>query len=239
MQDMAIAAEKFYTSNEYLKNNPTWHIEDSVWKAKQRLKIMKNNNLHPNSICEIGCGAGEILHQLFSQMNNNISFVGYEISPEAFNLCSQRKTSRLDYKLANLFEESSAYYDIVMAIDVIEHIEDCFDFLRLLKKRGDYKILHIPLEISVQTVLRKSPIIKGRKKFGHIHYFSKETALEMLKDTGYEIIDCFYTPSTIDLPAGKSIKSLLLKLPRKIGYKINPNLTVRILGGYSLMVLAK
>jgi len=170
-------------------------------------------------------------------MNDNISFVGYEISPDAFSLCNQRKTDRLDYKLANLFEDISSYYDIVMAIDVMEHIEDYFGFLRNLKKKGDYKILHIPLDMSVQTVLRMSPIIYGLKKVGHIHYFSKETALETLKDTGYEIIDYFYTPGAIDLPI-KSIKSLLLKLPRKIGFKINQNLTVRIFGGYSLIVLA-
>jgi len=60
-----MAAEEMYRSNEYLKNNPTWHVEDSPWKAKQILKIIGNNNLQPNSICEIGCGAGEILHQLF------------------------------------------------------------------------------------------------------------------------------------------------------------------------------
>jgi hypothetical protein len=33
--------EKIYTeeNSEYLKNHPTWHIEDSPWKAKQIIKI--------------------------------------------------------------------------------------------------------------------------------------------------------------------------------------------------------
>ena len=72
-----MSAEEMYISNEYLEKNPTWHVEDSPWKAKQILRIIENNNLQPNSICEIGCGGGEILHQLFLQMNNNISFIGY------------------------------------------------------------------------------------------------------------------------------------------------------------------
>ena len=79
-----------------------------------------------------------------------------------------------------------------MAIDVFEHVEDYFGFLRKLREKAEYKIFHIPLDLSVQTVLRSSPIIKGRKSVGHIHYFTKETALETLKDTGYEIIDYFY-----------------------------------------------
>ncbi|MDX9745689.1 MAG: hypothetical protein WCX84_00020 [Syntrophales bacterium] len=94
----------------------------------------------------------------------------------------------------------AAHFDIVMAIDVFEHVEDCFGFLRKLKEKAEYKIFHIPLDLSVQTVLRSFPIIHGRKSVGHIHYFTKETALETLKDTGYLIIDYFYTGGSLELP---------------------------------------
>ena len=234
-----MAAEEMYMSDEYIENNPTWHIEDSPWKAKQILKIIEKNGLNPNSIAEVGCGAGEILHQLFLKMNNSISFAGYEISPCAFDLCIQRKADRLEYKLENIFENNNAYYNIVMAIDVIEHIEDYFGFLRNIRKKGDYKIFHIPLDMSVQAVFRMSSILRGREKVGHIHYFSKDTALATLKDTGYEIIDWFYTPGALDLQSGHTFKTKFLKMPRKIGFKINRDFTVRLLGGYSLMVLAK
>jgi cyclopropane fatty-acyl-phospholipid synthase-like methyltransferase len=229
-----------YTSSEYLNNNPTWHVEDSPWKARQIIKILTKNNLKPKSICEIGCGAGEILHQLYIQMEKTILFSGYEISPYAFELCQQRKEDRLEFKMENAFDDTSSFFDIVMAIDVFEHIEDYFGFLRNLKKKGEYKIFHIPLDMSVQTVFRMSPILRSRENVGHIHYFSKNTALATLKDTGYEIIDYFYTPGALDLASGRrTFKSLLLRLPRKIGYKINKDLVVRILGGYSLMVLTK
>ena len=229
--------EKFYETDEYLDTNPTWHAEDSPWKARQILKIIQKNDLQPDSICEIGCGAGEILNQLFLQMRDNVSFVGYEISPYAFKLCEQKAKNRLDYKLENLFEDTSAHYDIVMAIDVFEHVEDYFGFLRNLREKGKYKIFHIPLDMSVQNVLRNSTMLKSREEVGHIHYFSKDTALAALRETGYEIIDYFYTPSVIVLST--SFKSSLMKLPRKVGFKINKDLAVRILGGYSLMVLTK
>jgi hypothetical protein len=83
-----------------------------------------------------------------------------------------------------------------------------------------------------------TPILRARKNVGHIHYFSKDTALEALKDTGYDVIDCFYTAGILDLPS-KTFRSHFLRLPRQLGFKINPDLTVRMLGGYSLMVLAK
>jgi hypothetical protein len=140
--------------------------------------------------------------------------------------------------MGDFFEDDCSFYDIVMAIDVFEHIEDYFGFLRKFNKRGKYKIFHIPLDISVQTVLRMSPFLKGRKKYGHIQYFTKETALATLKDTGYEIIDYFYTAGALELPL-KTLKSIFLRLPRRISYKINKDLAVRILGGYSLLVLTK
>jgi len=61
-----IMTKEIYTEEKgnYLENNPTWHIEDSPWKAKQIFKMLNKNSINPKSIAEIGCGAGEILNQL-------------------------------------------------------------------------------------------------------------------------------------------------------------------------------
>ena len=224
-----------YLTNEYFDTHPTWDVEDSPWKAKQIEKIINRNKLSPKLIGDIGCGAGEVLSQLHMQMDENITFVGYEISPHAFDLCKLRIKDRLQFKMENFFE-SNDFFDIVMAIDVFEHVESYFDFLRQFREKGKYKIFHIPLDLSVQSVLRITPILRGRERNGHLHYFTKDTALAVLKDTGYEIIDYFYTPG-MDLR--KTIRDFLFRLPRKIFFKINKDLAVRILGGYSLIVLAK
>ena len=229
---------EIYEDGTYLDNNPSWHEEDSPWKAKQIRNIIEKNSLNPTRICEVGCGAGEILNQLSVQYGKNIKFFGYEISPQAFELCNKKSNANLIFKLSDLLKDNDAYFDIVMAIDVFEHVEDYFGFLRKLREKAEYKIFHIPLDLSVQTVLRSSPIIKGRKSVGHIHYFTKETALETLKDTGYEIIDYFYTGGSLELP-NRGWKANLLKIPRKLAFSANKDLAVRLLGGYSLMVLAK
>jgi len=72
---------------------------------------------------------------------------------------------------------------------------------------------------------------------GHIQYFSKETALETLKNAGYEILDFFFTPRCIEL--GEETIQKIARLPRKMCFAIHQDLTVRMLGGYSLLVLAK
>jgi hypothetical protein len=45
-----VKTDNKYTTREYLDRNPTWHIEDSPWKAGQILKIIMRNNLNVNSI---------------------------------------------------------------------------------------------------------------------------------------------------------------------------------------------
>jgi 2-polyprenyl-3-methyl-5-hydroxy-6-metoxy-1,4-benzoquinol methylase len=60
--------------------------------------------------------------------------------------------------LKDFLEEKDTYFDVVMAIDVFEHVEDYLGFIRRLRVKGEYKVFHIPLDLSVQTVLRVSPI---------------------------------------------------------------------------------
>jgi hypothetical protein len=79
--------------------------------------------------------------------------------------------------------------------------------------------------------------LKRRELYGHIHYFTKETALATLKDAGYELLDYFYTPRCIELAKETVLK--IARLPRRVCFAIHQDLTVRILGGYSLLVLAR
>lgn len=229
---------EIYKDGTYLDNNPSWHEEDSPWKARQIRNIIERNSLNPLRICEVGCGAGEILRQLSIFYDEKIELFGYEVSPQAFRLCKKKSKQNLIFKLSDLLQDNDTYFDIVMAIDVFEHVEDYLGFLRKLRGKAEYKIFHIPLDLSVQMVLRSSPIIEVRKTVGHIHYFTKEIALETLKDTGYEIVDYFYTGSSLELP-NRGWKANLLKIPRRLAFLANKDLAVRVLGGYSLMVLAK
>ncbi len=232
----ATSSDTIYKDGAYLEKNPTWHEEDSPWKAKQLAKILKNNNIVPSRICEIGCGAGDILNCLANEYGEDVVFSGYDISPQAFEICRKKVKPNLHFFLKDLLDDEAVEFDVVMAIDVFEHVENYFGFLRKLKKKGTYKIFHIPLDLSVQSVLRETPISKVRQSVGHIHYFTKETALATLKDTGYEVIDYFYTSGSLELP-NRGWKANLMKLPRSLFFSLHQDLAVRILGGFSLLVL--
>ena len=124
----------------------------------------------------------------------------------------------------------------MLCIDVLEHVEDFFSFLRNLRRRGKASIFHIPLDMNTQMVARKKAIISVREAVGHLHYFSKDTALAVLRECGYAVDTWSYTPSGSERPS--SLKQRLLKIPRQLSFKINKDLTVRLMGGYSLIVYA-
>lgn len=224
-----------YHTGEYFQKNPQYHVEDSLWKAQQIQKLLFKQNLLVNSVCEIGCGGGEVLRQLQLQMPQSSVFFGYEISPYAYEICKSRENERLHFYLEDILVKDIKPVDLLLCLDVFEHVEDYLGFLRIVKQKAKYKIFHIPLDLSINSLLRYRSILYAREKVGHLHYFMKVTALATLRDTGYQIIDYIYTPSSLD--RGKGIKSKIAKLPRKVLYKINQDVAVRILGGYSLLVL--
>ncbi|HLJ33979.1 MAG TPA: methyltransferase domain-containing protein [Ktedonobacteraceae bacterium] len=229
--------KNMYTSGEYLEKNPAWHVEESPWKAKQVLRMLTQSHLHPETVCEVGCGVGEILKQLQNNMDDNCSFWGYDISPQAIELAIPRENERLHFKLADITQEKDAAFDMLLVIDVLEHLENYFSFLRDLKSKGEYKIFHIPLDLSVQMIFRRNGLLEVRESYGHIHYFTKELALQMLKELGYEVLDYFFTSSSIELPTHE-LRNRLMRLPRKLAFAVHRDLAARILGGSRLLILA-
>ena len=43
-----------YETGEYLAHNESWHTEDSAWKARDILRILRKNLVEAQSICEVG-----------------------------------------------------------------------------------------------------------------------------------------------------------------------------------------
>ncbi len=235
---MGTGMDSIYTDGTYLETSSSWHEEDSPWKARQILRMLDRHGIEPTTLCEVGCGAGEILRQLADSLGHDRSYVGFDISPQAIAIASEKAAPHLRFARGDIAGMETPVFDLLMAIDVFEHVEDYIGFLRGLRNRGDYKLFHIPLDMNAQMVVRGGPIRRVRELVGHIHYFSKDTALATLKDAGYQVIDHFYTPNMLEL-AHIGWRGQLMKWPRRLAFSLNPDLAVRVLGGYSLMVLTR
>ena len=233
--------ENIYTSGQYLDVTQTWHAEDSPWKARQIKKIIDKNKIQPNNIAEIGCGSGSILDEL-SRMPDlqNTSFKGYDISPQAIEMAKKIDNERVEFFQEDLLsEDNEEKFDILMVIDVFEHVPDYLGFVEKCRTKATYKIYHIPLDIHVSSVLRNS-FIKNRYDIGHIHYFTADSAISALRDSGHEIIDSFYTDGAFGVfKEHQNIKTAVANVPRWLFSKFSLPFTARVFGGYSLLVLTK
>ena len=225
-----------FVSGEYLEKIPQWHAEDSPWKAKGVLQMMERNSLMPRRICEIGCGAGDVLRRLQLQMDPQCSFWGYDIAPAAIELCRDRENDRLHFRLGDVTREREAHFDVLLVLDVLEHQENYFSFLRDIKHLAPYKIFHQVLDLSVYSLLQKEGLTKRRRVLEDLHFFTKDTALQALMDEKYEILDWFYAPRSIY--RSSKLTEKIRQLPRALCFAFHKDLAVRLLGGYTLFVLA-
>lgn len=226
-----------FLTGEYITKVPHWHTDDSAWKANCVRQVLQRNRLSPRLIGEVGCGTGEVLRQLQLGMDPQCLFVGYDIAPEAIELSRERQNERLRCRLGDIRKEPDAGFDLLLILDVLEHQENYFSFLRSIKALSPYKLFHTVLDLSAQAVLRKGNLSKRRQMTDDLHFFTKETFLQSLRDEQYEILDWFYVPRSVHRASGISRK--ILQLPRKICFALDSDFAARLLGGYSLFVLAK
>jgi trans-aconitate methyltransferase len=225
-----------YDDGAYLEHNPTWHTENSAWKAQQVAKILVKNGLSPATIHEVGCGAGEVLLTLL-QAFPEARGTGYDVSPQAIALCKPKETARASFELGDVLQLNTRA-ELLLVIDVIEHVEDYIGFSRRLSDHAEHVVFHIPLDLSAQALLRGHTFSKARKEIGHLHYFTRETALDTLRDAGYDVVDWSYTYTQSESP-GRALRVRLADIPRRITRFFAKDLSIRALGGCSVVVLCR
>ncbi|WP_049824047.1 bifunctional 2-polyprenyl-6-hydroxyphenol methylase/3-demethylubiquinol 3-O-methyltransferase UbiG [Bradyrhizobium sp. WSM2254] len=225
-----------YRQDDYAVENPEWHEEDAPWKAAHIRTILERNHIQWRTLADIGCGTGAIVGVL-SKHYPQSRMEGFEVSPYAHDLSRKRASENLSFSMENAFQ-CGKQFDVAMAIDVVEHVENPFEFLRAMRTMSRWQVIHIPLDMNALAVGRGWVLPEARRSLGHIHYFSRDSALSMIAESGLETIDSFYTAWAID-QSYKTWKKRLAAWPRRLAFRAAPDATVRLVGGWSLMVLSR
>ncbi len=238
---MNMKIESRYLDDSYFAKNPDWDRKDAPWKADKVKNILADHRILPSSLCEIGCGSGDILAHLLKHLPNTKMY-GFDISPPLTKFWQKHEALTtqgvLELCLGDFHIINKKKYNVLLMLDVFEHIRDPFTFLEESKKHADLFVFHVPLDLSASSVVRKKVLIETRKKVGHLHYYTKDLALSTIEDSGYEIIDWRYTGASINSP-NRSWKTRMASVLRRIVYGINKDFGVRLLGGETLLVLAR
>jgi len=224
-----------YLGAAYARRNPSWDAEDSSWKAGLVRDTLARAGLRPASIADVGCGAGGVLAALRPFLPD-ARLCGFDVAPAAARLWEAHAGRDIRFTLGD-FLSTSERHDVVLLLDVIEHLANPFEFLAKVRPRGRHFVLHLPLDLSALSVLRETPLLFVREKVGHLHYYTRSLALALLDECGYEVVDARYTGAAFTAPQ-RSRASRLAGLVRRAAYALHHDFAVRLLGGETVIVLA-
>ena len=146
-----------------------------------------------SKILEIGCNVGNF-RQLCSKP---CEYWGVE----PFEKAAEIAKTKLDKVLAGFYNEvenqiSDNYFDLIIANDVIEHIEQPWDFLQSLKKKmaeNASLVLSIPnvrYYGNLRELLREKDWKykdTGILDITHLRFFTEKSIIRLLNENGFEI----------------------------------------------------
>ena len=188
-------ATQLYTTGEYGIQHSDWHLADAPNKVKDisaALKSLIERTRKPNlKIADIGSGVGGVLHETIKLLNHNypnieITGIGFEIASTAIET-SRKIFPELDIR-QKAFDHTDGRFDLVMFIDVLEHLENPWEILRIAKDSSEYMIIRQPLLENFST-FRHQNYQNQREHWGHIAYFNYHSFMDMTQSIGWEPIN--------------------------------------------------
>jgi SAM-dependent methyltransferase len=156
------------------------------------LSLVRGN---PKRVLEVGCASGQTLS--FMRERGAEHTVGIEYSPEAAAMAEARGVGRIivgDVEHLDLDLEPASF-DLLIAGHVLEHLADPWKILKKLRnlvKPGGQFVGALPNVRHYSIVLPL--VIKGKWEYQpsgvmdwtHLRFFSRDTALAMVRDAGFE-----------------------------------------------------
>jgi cyclopropane fatty-acyl-phospholipid synthase-like methyltransferase len=190
------------------------------------------------SVLEVGCGNGAFLWPFSEAVaQNGVRPVlhGIDIAANAIDEAQQVGGANPPRFICSSLESHPGEYDLVLAIDVVEHVPCPLTFLSELRRFAPTLLLHLPIEHSILHLMTRRPTASYRA-YRHIHFFSLESARLLIQEAGWQVKGVRH--SAADAATLKLQSSPLLRVARSaryLAYKAMPRATTIVAGG-SVMV---
>jgi len=132
--------------------------------AEEMISYMQVLGLKNQKILDIGCGVGWFTDYLFFNISKNIK--GIDFSDKAIGFHAKRLYPSIKFEVADLYTYDYIGYDIFVAMEVMEHIDD----LRLVKllPKGTKIFFTVPYK-------------KERMDIAHLREYSHDSIKERFK----------------------------------------------------------
>ncbi len=168
---------------------------DCIWQACcwkwRNMERLLRAHLEPASILEFGCGSGEML-ALAQQSFPSAALHGIDIAQRMIEMASERLgEARLTRGAEEVLESYQPPVDVVMAVDILEHLVEPLRAVQALGSAGRYVALKIPLERRLIRLGLSRPKVGVEHIAGHLHFWTLDDSRRLLDEAGLEIVDEF------------------------------------------------
>jgi 2-polyprenyl-3-methyl-5-hydroxy-6-metoxy-1,4-benzoquinol methylase len=162
------------------------------WVRREIKPLLPNN---PSRVLEVGAGAGGTLKWI-KALNPKAETTAVEINPALLHELRQN----VDVPIIGPIDEALPQlksYDLILLLDVLEHVADPTATLRNLAKlleKGGQIIVSVPniahLSVSVPLLLKRRFNYQdaGILDRTHLKFFVEETAVKLLNDANFVVI---------------------------------------------------
>jgi SAM-dependent methyltransferase len=189
--DVYASGEYFLSQYSALRQagGDIFDIASTARKAYNALLLAKQLGLpctKDTRIVEIGCGHGVALFPIESTCPAQIT--GVDIATVAIEAAQQHAEeigSRIRFLVGSIDTAPDA--DWYFLFDVLEHVENPYEWLHNLHNKGHYCFIHTPIEHSWGHLILNRPMSSYRID-KHLHYWSWLTFRIMVEHCGYEIV---------------------------------------------------
>jgi len=164
--------------DKYRSKNPLHRLLVGNFMARTRelLEVAK-----PESVLEVGCGAGDFAHRLVGgeegKESRRVDYVGIDISDREIGLARQRYP-HLQFRVASANElpMNDSSFDLVLACEVLEHLGNPEGaLLEICRVTRGFVLISVPWEPvwRILNVLRGKYLTRLGNTPGHIQHFSR------------------------------------------------------------------
>ena len=143
-------------------------------------KLCSKLILEADRLAEIGCGNGLVQRQIEDFFFKNID--GYDLNEEALKQNVSIKSKVICYDILDKNKEVENIYDVIIKMDVLEHIKDENEFLKaasFMLKPGGYLIINVPAFQSMYS--------DYDKMVGHVRRYDAKHLIGVVSSNGFGI----------------------------------------------------
>lgn len=188
---------------------------DNKYYRNERREVLNLIPNAPKTVLELGCGEGVFSSLLKQKYSCHIT--GIDICK---NVISQAKGSLDAAYVARIDEfdfSQIGKFDLIVANDLLEHLEDPWHIVRILKAHLNsegYFLASIP-NVRYHKVITQ--LLKGNWKYTesgildrtHLRFFTKNTMVDLFEHNGYVLESI--NPINVDHVNKTNVSKLLLK----------------------------